>query len=83
MKEDMKEILQALWREHRGKLVGGILGVVLGVAVLLFGFFATLFVLLTGLMGFAIGAYVDKGQQFSDLQAMMKEIFPYGFARHR
>lgn len=83
MKEDIKEIVQELWQGHRGKLVGGSLGIVLGISVLLCGFFATLFVLLTGLIGFAIGAYMDKGQRFSDLRATLKEIFPYGFSRYR
>ncbi|BEU87798.1 hypothetical protein TAMA11512_12620 [Selenomonas sp. TAMA-11512] len=83
MKEDIKDIVKELMGDHKGKILGSFLGVLLGIVVILFGFWATLFVLLTGLIGLAIGTYMDKGLPMRDLLAAIKEIFPYGFNRYR
>ena len=64
MKEELRALVQLAWREHRGKLVGTILGLVLGISVLLFGFWKTVFVLLCGLIGLFVGSRVDRGEDF-------------------
>lgn len=61
MREELREALEELWRSHRGKTAGTILGIVLGIAVLCFGFWNTVFVLCCGLVGLFVGTQLDQG----------------------
>ncbi len=78
MKEDMKELVGALWVNHRCKACGLVLGLVLGVAVLLFGFWNTVFVLVCGLLGLFIGIKLDKGENFTE---RLDRFFPNRYQR--
>lgn len=60
MKEDIKRFFEYVWMNHRGKAVGTSAGVIIGMAVLLFGFWHTIFVLLCGCIGLKIGMKVDR-----------------------
>ncbi len=60
MKEDLQKMLADMWREHRGKSCGLIIGMLLGTAVLCFGFWHTFFVLCCGLIGLFIGTQLDN-----------------------
>ncbi len=61
MKEEVKLLLEKAWQEHRGKLVGTSLGLLLGIFVLIFGFWHMFFVLLCGGIGLFLGIKIDKG----------------------
>ena len=58
----MKLLAEDLWQNHRGKAVGLVLGLAIGIAILLFGFWNTVFVLVCGLLGLLIGIQMDKGE---------------------
>lgn len=58
----MKRLLAWLWEKHRGSFVGALCGALLGVSVLLFGVFATLFVLFCSGVGVWLGRRVDSGE---------------------
>lgn len=60
MKEDMQKMLTDLWQGHRGKSCGLVIGMVLGTAVLCFGFWRTFFVICCGLVGLFIGMQLDN-----------------------
>jgi uncharacterized membrane protein len=79
MKEDFKSICQAMWQEHRGKTVGAVAGIILGTAILCFGFWRTFFVLCCGLVGLYVGAQMDQGENvlgvISDRVLHMSERF--------
>ena len=60
---------------HRGKLLGVLVGLFLGTAVLLFGFWQTLFVL--------FGVRIDHGINFRDVEDFLKDVFPYRYRNHR
>lgn len=78
MKDEMRELIGDLWQNHRCKMVGLLLGLVIGMAILLFGFWNTVFVLLCGLLGLFIGIKLDKGEDFL---AHMDRFFPDRFQR--
>ena len=81
MQEELKALGRELWQNHRGKLVGTLLGIFLGMAVLLFGFWKTLFVLLCGLIGLFIGFQIDRGDRPAEFIESLRDAFPYGFHR--
>ena len=65
MKEDVKLFIEAAWENHRGKTAGTLLGLVLGIAILLFGFWNTVFVLLCAMIGLFIGIKVDRNKEIA------------------
>lgn len=83
MNEELKALGKELWHEHRGKIVGTLLGAFLGASVLLFGFWKTLFVVLCALVGLLIGIRVDRGDRITDFLSSLRDAFPYGFHRWR
>lgn len=76
MKEEAKHLAEVLWENHRGKLVGTSLGLVTGIAILVFGFWNTLFVLLCGMVGLLVGVRLDKGGRLLD---HLDRLFPNRF----
>ena len=74
MDEETKDIMKAIITRHRGKVLGLTSGLLVGVAVLLFGFFPTMFVLLCGLAGLFIGVKLDDEEDFwASLQKYLPE----------
>lgn len=65
MKDEMKLLAADLWQNHRCKAVGLFLGLIIGTAILLFGFWNTIFVLVCGLIGLLIGIQMDKGEELT------------------
>ncbi len=80
MKEEIQEFVLTTWKSHRAAMAGTILGLVLGFAVLLFGFWKTLFVLLCGIIGMFIGSRLDRGD---DLLQGFREFWHEHKIRHR
>ncbi len=60
MKESIKLFLQRLWHQHPGKCACGTAGVLLGICILLFGFWNMLFIMFLGGIGFFVGMNVDR-----------------------
>ena len=75
---DIKLLLEEAWHKHRGKLVGTILGIIIGISILLFGFFKTLFIMICGLIGLFVGKRVDEKDNLMDI---VEKIIPPGFRR--
>jgi uncharacterized membrane protein len=63
MKEAIKQFLLNICMEHPGKAAGASIGILLGIAILLFGFWKTAFVVFCGLAGLLIGKSFDEGAE--------------------
>ena len=70
-----------LFTPHRGKTIGMFFGAFLGLAVLIFGFWQTLFVLLCALVGLLIGIRIDHGIRPRDVEDFLKDLFPYRYSK--
>lgn len=49
---------------HQGAIIGGIIGLVTGIAFLVFGFFKVLFIALCVMLGYYIGKNASEGRNF-------------------
>ncbi|MCL2335991.1 MAG: DUF2273 domain-containing protein [Firmicutes bacterium] len=54
-----KEFFMEWLTLHRGKIIGAAIGLLLGLAVILFGFFKTLLVVVFVVLGFGAGKQLD------------------------
>ncbi|MCL1872689.1 MAG: DUF2273 domain-containing protein [Clostridiales bacterium] len=59
---DIAKWLNYLWENHRGKVIGGLLGLCFGLFVLKYGFWQTFFVLICVVAGYIIGSRTDAGE---------------------
>lgn len=67
MKENIWLFLQDQWQEHRGRTAGLFIGFFFGVAVLLFGFWHVVFVLLCAGLGMYLGLRAERAGGWSEL----------------
>ena len=68
----IKAFFARMWEERRGATIGVLIGVSIAAAILLFGFWQSVFLMISGFIGFAIGARIDSKENF---QRMMDRIF--------
>ena len=66
MLESVKKFVVNFFDTYCSRKVGFILGAAVGVAILLFGFFNTLFVALCGLVGLFVGSRFDSKDDLVD-----------------
>ena len=84
MKERIAEGLLSLWENHRGACLGLAAGVFFALAILLFGFWQTLFVAFMALAGLWLGHEYDTGADaWSDLKEGLGRLLPVGYLRFR
>lgn len=69
---DWKELLIYLWAQHRGKLVGTVIGLGIGLLIAFFGFWRALVILLLMAAGYVIGKGID---QSGGLDAVLKRLW--------
>lgn len=60
MREAIKNFFNELFESHRTRKFGFVAGMLTGVAILLIGFFNTLFIVLCGTVGLFIGSRFDS-----------------------
>ena len=69
MKAKIIEELLRLWEEHRGACLGLTAGAVIAIAMLIFGFWQTMFVIFMALAGLWLGnEYDSKADAWLDLK---------------
>lgn len=73
-----KQLFQELWQHHSGKIVGVAVGFILGVLIITFGFFQTLFVLLCVIAGYIVGKRIDEKEDIMDI---LDKLLPPGYHR--
>ena len=77
MLESIKKFVANFFESYCSRKVGFILGAVAGVAILLFGFFNTLFVVLCGFIGLFVGSRFDSKDDLVDkLINKLDELLP-------
>jgi len=73
-----REMVREIWQHHSGKISGVTIGFVLGVLIITFGFFETLFVLLCVIAGYVVGKRIDEKEDLSDI---LDKLLPPGYHR--
>ena len=73
----IKNFVIDLFESHRTRKIGFITGLVMGGAILLIGFFNTLFILLCGTVGLFIGSRFDsKDDLIEKILTKLDEVLP-------
>ena len=82
MWEDLKKYAATFFETHRTRKMGFVVGFIVGIAILIFGFFNTMFVFICGLTGLYIGSKFDNNDNLIDevLQKLNK-MLPERFQR--
>lgn len=75
-----KDYFAKLWYAHPGKILGLGIGMLIGIFMLIFGFFAVLFVLFCGAAGLFIGTNLDREGHWLD---NIRNSIPHDFYRWR
>lgn len=73
-----RNLLEELWQHHSGKIVGVTVGLVLGLLIITFGFFRTLFILLCVIAGYVVGKRIDEKEDIMDI---LDKLLPPGYHR--
>lgn len=73
-----RKLLLEIWQQHSGKIIGVTLGFILGVLIISFGFFRTLFITLCVIAGFVIGKRIDEKEDIMDI---LDKLLPPGYHR--
>ena len=60
MKEECARLFQEAWENHRGCMLGAVLGALIAVSILLFGFWNMLFIGICVAAGLWLGQKVDE-----------------------
>lgn len=70
------EILLEIWENHRGRCIGVLAGVAIGLMFILLGFFKAVFLLVCIGIGYFLGNKVDNNE---DLMDLLDRILPPGY----
>lgn len=70
------KFINQLWQDHRGKIIGAVSGFLLGILIILFGFFQTLFVTACMVIGYVIGKRIDEKE---DIVEILDKLLPPGY----
>ena len=82
MIEAMKNFVIDLFESHRTWKIGFITGLITGVAILILGFFNTLFIFLCGVIGLFVGSRFDsKDDLVEKILHKLDEILPENIQR--
>ena len=60
MKEECIRLFQEAWENHRGCVLGAVLGALIAVSILLFGFWNMLFIGFCVVVGLLVGQRIDE-----------------------
>lgn len=75
--DSVKVFFDDCFTRYRTRKIGFILGMITGVAILIFGFFNTMFVVMCGLIGLFVGSRFDgKDDLVEKLIRKLDEILP-------
>ena len=77
MIEAMKSFVIDLFESHRTRKIGFITGLITGVAILILGFFNTLFIFFCGVIGLFVGSRFDsKDDLVEKILRKLDEVLP-------
>jgi len=72
------KLWQAIWQSHSGRIVGVTAGLLIGIFIIAFGFFRTLFVLICVSAGYVVGKRIDEKEDITDI---LDRLLPPGHRR--
>jgi uncharacterized membrane protein len=72
------ELLAEIWQLHSGKIVGMVMGLFIGILILVFGFFHTMFVIVCMIAGYIVGKRIDEKEDIMDI---LGKLLPPGYHR--
>lgn len=72
----MRELCEEVWENHRGKLIGTLIGLFLAMLVIWVGVLWSVFILICMGVGFFIGKRMDDHKE--DLAEVLDRILPPG-----
>ncbi len=72
------ELLAEIWQHHSGKITGMSIGLLVGIFILIFGFFNTLFVMICMMAGYIVGKRIDEKEDIMDI---LGRLLPPGYHR--
>ncbi len=82
MIEAIKNFVIDLFESHRTRKIGFITGLITGVAILILGFFNTLFIFLCGVIGLFVGSRFDsKDDLVEKILHKLDELLPENIQR--
>ncbi|MBD3879203.1 MAG: DUF2273 domain-containing protein [Quinella sp. 1Q5] len=82
MIEAIKSFVIDLFESHRTRKIGFITGLITGVAILILGFFNTLFIFLCGVIGLFVGSRFDsKDDLVEKILHKLDELLPENIQR--
>lgn len=70
------DFFAALWETHRGRMVGVVVGLLIGIMFLTLGFFRTVFLLFLMGAGYMLGSHIDNNE---DIMELLDRILPPGY----
>lgn len=73
-----RKLLEEIWQFHGGKILGCSVGFIVGILVLILGFFQTVFVLCCVIAGYTVGKRIDEKE---DLMDILDRLLPPGYHR--
>ena len=73
-----RKFLVELWHSHNGKIIGMIIGFIVSILIIIFGFFQTVFMALCVTLGYFIGKRIDAKEKLSDF---LEKIIPSDYRR--
>lgn len=71
-------LLTEMWQQHSGKITGLVFGMLVGIFILIFGFFRTMFVMLCMISGYIVGKRIDEKEDIMDI---LGKLLPPGHYR--
>jgi len=82
MWKDLKKYATAFFETHKNRKIGFIIGFIVGISILIFGFLNTFFVFICGLTGLYIGSKFDSSDDLIDeTLRKLNRILPERFQR--
>lgn len=73
-----QKLFEELWQRHSGKIVGCSAGFAVGILVITFGFFRTLFLICCIGAGYIVGKRIDEKEDIMDI---LDKLLPPGYHR--
>lgn len=72
------KVWEEVWQNHSGKIIGVTAGLMIGIFIITFGFFRTLFVLFCVTAGYIVGKRIDEKE---DITEILDRLLPPGYRR--
>lgn len=63
----IEDFIREIWENHRGKTIGVIFGLIIGLLLINFGFWKTLLLAIMVFIGYVVGNRIDQQDDFKEI----------------